>query len=204
MYYRHISDYEHWKQELGKELANYPNAPWIDWQMPFDTVTFTPECFENTYDQNQHLSNYGMVTAAYKLANILKDGNRYDLPDRSKEKEWLADFSGQSHFIFNQPVSATVQNAYRVAKNEKMNDLEVIEMLVTQEKGYDQILMKINKIRQLPQTLHCVLLGELDGQKVQFEIPFTQLQGINPVGFDVYAANIRKDLKIEKIINIQN
>jgi hypothetical protein len=145
-----------------------------------------------------------MVTAAYRLANMLKDGNRYDLPDRSKEKEWLADFSNQPHFILNQPMPANVQNAYQVAKDEKLDDLKVIEMLVTQEKDYDQILMKINKTRLLPQTLHGVLLGELEGQKLQFEIPFIKLQGINPVGFDVYVANIRNGLKVEKIMSIQD
>ncbi|MDR0368353.1 MAG: hypothetical protein LBH82_04340, partial [Bacteroidales bacterium] len=202
--YRHISDYEHWKQELGKELANYPNTPWIDWQIPFDTATFTPECFENTYDKNQHLSNYGMIITAYKLANMLKDSNRYDFPDRSKEKEWLADFSNQPHFILNQPMPATMQNVYQVAKDETINNLEVTEMLVMQEKDYDQIVMKINKNQQLPQTLHCVLQGELAGQKLQFQILFIKIQGINPVGFDVYIANIRNDLKVEKIMSIQH
>jgi hypothetical protein len=204
MYYKHISDYEHWHKELGQEFAKYPQAKWIDWQMPYDTTAFTPECFENTYETNQHLSNYGMMVTAYKFASILKEGNPYNLPDRSNEKKWLNDFSNQPHFIYNQAMPAGMNNCYQVTKEQQIGDFKIKEMLVQQNRDYNQILLKIEKKDNLASNLNATLLGEYQNKKMLFPIQMQKIQGVNPIGFDVYTTSIGKDIKVEQIMNIQS
>ncbi|GHT01737.1 hypothetical protein AGMMS49525_03340 [Bacteroidia bacterium] len=90
MYYKHIAHYEVWKAGLNEELQKYPATKWLDLQSPYDAKIYTPEAFENTYDANQHLSNYGMMITAYKIAEYLN--RQYSLPDRSQQQVWLTDF----------------------------------------------------------------------------------------------------------------
>jgi hypothetical protein len=200
MYYKHISDYEQWQKTLGEELKKYPQAQWFDWQMPYDTAFFTPEAFENIYESNQHLSNFGMEIAAYRLAEILQKNYAGIFPDRSNEKIWLSDFYNQPHFLYNQPVLDEIPNCEQIAKNVKINGLLIKEMLVQQYQNFNQLILKTEKRADSSSVLNVRLKLQFQNQTATANVQMTKNNRILPPQHDVYFATINKDVKILEIV----
>lgn len=65
----------------------------------------------------------------YKVADFLYK-NGYELPDRSKEEKWIADFRGQHHYIFNQNVPLSLAGYTSIMKGKPVGKFRVREMLV--------------------------------------------------------------------------
>ncbi|GHT76975.1 hypothetical protein AGMMS50262_16820 [Bacteroidia bacterium] len=196
MYYKHIYDYEHWKNVLAEELKKYPDAKWIDWQMPYDTTTFTPEIFENTYEANQHLSNFGMTVTAYNLADFLLQNNPYHLPDRSQEPQWIADFKNQPHFIFNQNVPSGMSGYYIVAKEKKADKFFVKELSVQQNQNHDRIFLKVENRPDLPPTIVAEFVIQYQNQEMTAPIQMQTFREVSPILHKLYIADIRKEVKV--------
>jgi len=106
MYYKHIHNYDSWEIRLKEELQKYPNHKWLNLQAPYDTVIYTPDKFEDTYTENQHLSNSGMIVTAYKLSEFIENNYPNLLPDRSKETAWINDFKTTDYFAYNQNITS--------------------------------------------------------------------------------------------------
>jgi hypothetical protein len=202
MYYKHISNYEHWKKELGKELAKYPQAHWLNWQMPYDTLYFTPEAFENTYDGNQHLSNYGMEIAAYRLADFLQKNYTGLFPNRTVENAWYTDFYNQPHFLYNQPVPAQMPNCYVVAKNVNINDLEVKELIVQQFRDCNQIILKTEKRVDLPPVLNVMLKLQIQNQIASVPVQMERTSRVSPPQHEVFFATVRNDVRVIEMVEM--
>ncbi len=133
MYYRHITNYEIWKEKMTKYiLRSYANR-WLDMQMPYDTSMFTTECFENTYKGNQHLTYRGSLIATYKLANYIKHELQVDLPYRGNDPEWRNMFYGEEGYFENFPV---------------MPHDNVNQLLATQVKGTNVTVSEVSLIRR--------------------------------------------------------
>lgn len=45
--------------------------PWLDLQQPYDTATFTPDCFEDNYTKTTHMSYRGSLLASELLGQFL-------------------------------------------------------------------------------------------------------------------------------------
>jgi hypothetical protein len=203
MYYKHISNYDKWKDVLNEELKKYPTTQWIDWQMPYDSARFTPEAFENTYENNQHLSNYGMTVTAYKLADFLVDNKAYNLPDRSKEAQWIADFKDQPHFIFNQNLPANMTSEYySVTKDKQINGFLIKELLVQQNKDHNMVILKTEKRPNMPSSIDVVLKCQYNAQTMFIPIKMNSSGIIFPPRHNVYTMAVVKDLKVLDIGNI--
>jgi hypothetical protein len=202
MYYKHISHYEQWKTALSEELKKYPAAQWIDWQMPYDSTCFTPEAFENTYESNQHLSNYGMSVAAYKLAGFLMDGNPYNLPDRSKESVWIDDFKSQPYFIFNQNLPPNMPGYYPVTRSKQIGGVRVKELLVQQNRGHNNIILKLENSYHLPPSINTVLKIQYQNQTILASLQMSSSSSINPPHCKVYMVSVKSDVKVLDIASI--
>jgi hypothetical protein len=196
MYYKHISHYEHWKTTLGEELKKYSTTQWINWQMPYDTACFTPEAFENTYELNQHLSNYGMSVTAYKLAGLMVNKNPYNLPDRSKEPQWIADFKNQPHFVFNQNLPAGTTGYYLVAKNRKINGLTIKELVVQQNKDHNMIILKVENHPNISSSIDVLLKCQYQNQTTIVPIRMNTSNNVFPPRHKVYIASVTNNLKV--------
>jgi hypothetical protein len=196
MYYKHIYDYKHWKNVLAEELKKYPDVQWIDWQMPYDTTVFTPEVFENTYEANQHLSNFGMTVTAYKLADFLLQDNPYHLPDRSQEPQWVADFQNQPHFVFNQNITSEMAEYYVVAKNKQANKFFIKELAVQQNSNHDRIFLKVENRPNLPPTIVAEFVVQYQNQVITAPIQMQIFREVYPIRHKLYVADIRKDIKV--------
>ena len=132
MYHKHVSNYSAWKKTLNQELKKYTKAKWLDLQAPYDSVLFTPDMFENTYAENQHLSNAGMTASAYKLAQYIFGNYPKLLPDRSQDKKWIDDFSTTDYFIYNQYVPVGIPGFLSIIKNKQIDEFYIKELAIIQ------------------------------------------------------------------------
>jgi hypothetical protein len=202
MYYKHIHDYEHWQAVLSEELKKYPDSKWINWQMPYDTTTFTPEVFENTYETNQHLSNFGMALTAYKLADFLLQNNSYNLPDRSKEKQWISDFSNQPHFLYNQNLLSGTAGFYEPVKDKQLDNYHIKEIIVQENKESNHVILKVQNPNDLGTTINVALKMQFQNQIINAPVQMYGVKGVFPSEHKVYAVDLKKDFKILDIVEI--
>ena len=200
MYYKHIDNYTAWKNTLNEELKKYPTAQWLDLQEPYDSLIYTAEAFENTYESNQHLSNLGMVYTAYKLADYLK--KHYQLPDRSKDSVWISDFKGTDHFIFNQDIVEGI-GCTSVVKDTLVGNFHVRELLIRESETSNQVILKIDNAPELASTLNVVLRVEYNKQQFLIPINLHSFKEVSPPHYKVYAANLVKEVKVVGISKIQ-
>lgn len=69
MYHEHVSDPLEMKKVLSEVVGD---SPWLYMQDHQFDVIFTPACFEDTYNANQHLSMDGATAATFFLAKFLQ------------------------------------------------------------------------------------------------------------------------------------
>lgn len=68
MYHEHVKGAEAWHNNLQPLIGD---TPWLDLQMPGFNDYFTPDCFEDTYDENQHQSGKGAVLTTDMLIKFI-------------------------------------------------------------------------------------------------------------------------------------
>ncbi|MDR3329384.1 MAG: hypothetical protein LBS63_04680 [Prevotellaceae bacterium] len=201
MYYKHVDRYDAWQATMGEALQKYPNAAWLDLQQPYDTLLFTKEAFENTYESNQHLSNLGMTYVAYKLAAYVHEN--YELPDRSKEAAWIADFKSTDHFVFNQNVAAGTKDWVAIVRDLALGALHIRELLVKEVEGANQLIIKIDNNPSLLSSIQVVLELEHQNQRITAPIEMFPFKEVFPPSHKVYTANLRKDVKVLGVVSLK-
>ncbi|MDR1198657.1 MAG: hypothetical protein LBK94_06550 [Prevotellaceae bacterium] len=195
MYYKHIDSYPQWKATLNEELQKYPEAQWLDLQLPYDSLSYTKEAFENTYDKNQHLSNTGMYITAYKLADFLFQNN-YSLPDRSKENVWIADFKSQYQFVYNQDAVAGMAGCTSVLKDKYIGNLHIKELLEIQGDKTKTAVLKIENNQELLSSIAVTLLLQQNNNVFNRSITMYSYSSVNPPLHKVYFVNLPNDVKV--------
>lgn len=73
MYHGHIAHPEALHANLAPVIGNYP---WLDLQNPAYNDFFTPDCFENTYNANQHQTSTGAYKTSVLLARFILNDSR--------------------------------------------------------------------------------------------------------------------------------
>jgi len=203
MYNKHLINYDKWKSTLKKELVKYSNAKWCDLQMPFDTLKYTPAMFENTYSQNQHLTNQGMIVTSYKVAGYINTNYPNLLPDRSKDPEWVNDFMNTPHYIFNQEVPKRLADYTATIKNKTVDKLHVKELIFKQLKEATRYFLKIEKTQNLPAQITVQYRVEMQGAIIMADVKMFRINEVDPVKHDIYVADLRKDVSIQEIEHIR-
>lgn len=69
MYHEHVSHAEAWHDNLKPVIGK---NPWLDLQRPVYGAFFGPECFEDTYNENQHQSVEGAVRSTQFLCKFIQ------------------------------------------------------------------------------------------------------------------------------------
>jgi hypothetical protein len=203
MYYKHIDDYPIWQSTLRKELEKYPKSKWLDLQMPFDTLIYPPKMFENTYEQNQHLSNEGMIATAYEVATYIDEKYPKLLPNRSIQQEWISDFMNTTHFVFNQDIPSNLTGYSSIVKDKKINKFYVRELGIKNSNESNQIILKIEREENLPNELTIQCKIEVQGSTMIADVKMFKIQGINPPKHDVFVNNLRKDIIVKEIMSLK-
>ena len=204
MYYKHIKDYDLWKTTLNEELNKYPEAKWLDLQASYDTLIYTPDMFENTYEANQHLSNLGMTVTAYKLAEFIRNNYPDLLPDRSKDAKWINDFKATDHFAYNQYIAAGMTDFSSIVKDKQVGNFYIKEFARQDNKDSEHLILKVKNRDNLPNNLTVQCLVTMQGTNLIAPLQMVSVKEIFPPQHKVYIANIRKDVTINGILTITN
>ena len=69
MYHEHVSGAEAWHENLKPLIGE---TPWLDLQLPGFDSYFGPDCFENTYSENQHQTGRGALRTTTLLIRFLQ------------------------------------------------------------------------------------------------------------------------------------
>ena len=202
MYYKHVSNYAVWKETLNEELQKYPNSKWIDLQKDYDTIIYTPDKFENTYEQNQHLSNIGMVVTAYKLAEYINNNYPNLLPDRSKDEKWINDFKTTDYFAYNQDVVAGMKDFSSVMKDKQVGNYHIRELAMQENKESNRLILKIDKQENLPDTLTVQYNVTMQGNNFTAPLQMFSVRDIFPPRHKVYVVDVKKEAKVNDILQI--
>lgn len=125
MYEKHVKNYDSWKKELSK-LIKPTNKKWLDLQLAEEVTNFTPEHFENTYNDNQHLTYKGSLKATYKLADFV-DQN-FSLPSRADESSWHDLFYGEEGYFRHFPPKKKDKKSKLVNENVNLNGVTAADI----------------------------------------------------------------------------
>jgi hypothetical protein len=203
MYYKHIDNYPIWKTTLNKELEKYPKAKWLDLQMPYDTLIYKPEMFENSYAQNQHLTNNGMIATAYKVATYIDKKYPNLLPDRSQQLGWISDFMYTPHFWFNQDIPINLSGFYSILKDKKVNNFYVRELGMQNSKKSNLLILKIDRKAKLPNELTVQYKIEVQGKLIIADVKMYKIKEIHPPKHEVFVNNLLKEVIVKEIVSIK-
>jgi hypothetical protein len=139
MYEKHIKDYAAWRDKISEILDAYP-AGWLNMQSPYLKDVFTPMCFEDTYNINQHMTFQGSLIATYMLANYIKEQGIL-LPERKEEQQWFSMFYGEEGYFENNSPHPNDKRYKVLGKDVKLGDLTLSELLVfTAQDGKSTVL----------------------------------------------------------------
>ena len=91
MYPEHVKNYPVWQQRLGAHLKGL-SPYWLDLQAAQVTDStlrslYTTAAFQDTYGDNQHLTNYGMAVTGSVFAQYITH-IMPDIPDRKNDPQW--------------------------------------------------------------------------------------------------------------------
>jgi len=208
MYYKHIANYSAWKDKLSLILGDYANNNWFDLQDSSGYNGFTVECFENSYELNQHMSYTGSMMATYKLADYISDQKSIVLPDKRNDELWRKLFYGEEGFFENNtPNPDDTINIILYSKVEHPADTGIIlEILHLKDTATNYIVAKIpaeyQNIKNLRDRVLNMLISYKD-DKGYVKASFVDLY------FDKFHStktrlNFKQKLKPYEILQINN
>ncbi|MCL2436271.1 MAG: hypothetical protein FWD09_09090, partial [Lentimicrobiaceae bacterium] len=196
--------YDVWRTTLNEELQKYPNAKWFDLQMDYDTLLYTPNMFEDTYEKNQHLSNLGMMVTAYKLAEFINNHYPDLLPDRSKDLKWIDDFKTTDHFAYNQDIAEGMTGFSSIVKAKQAGNFYIKELALQENAESNRLILKIEKHENLPDVLTVQYNITMQNRNFIAPIQMYLMKEIFPPGHKVYISDIKKEVIINELLNIIN
>ncbi|MEI7596154.1 MAG: hypothetical protein WCK02_10440 [Bacteroidota bacterium] len=144
MYEKHIKNYSAWKNTLKEKISSV-NAPWIDLQEADNYKGFAEDCFENTYNFNQHMTFQGSLVASYKLASFIEDQFPGFLPFRKNEPDWFRMFYGRYGYFENNSPAPNDPNNFTIMKMAKFDSLKVIAVEYLTENDPATMLVKVKR-----------------------------------------------------------
>ena len=193
MYHKHVHNYEPYKEKV-LEIIGDKQVHWLDLQLPYDTIAFGPECFENTVADNQHMTLQGSLVAAYKLANYIQEKLPEALPDRSSTLAWKKLFyASGGYFESNSPEDDGVSKV--LLKNTVTPSGIAIKEIdfVPQEGGAKRLLVKVEKPADATndksfeqQKLIVFVEASLNGQSLEIPIEVQTTLAYQPVNHVLY------------------
>lgn len=205
MYHKHFSDYILWHNELAKIIEPL-NVKWYDMQLDYDTATYTTECFENTYDFNQHSTYKGSLVTTYKLANYIHDSMDITLPNRSDDPHWNQIFYDQEGYFFNHSPNEQDTIRHIIAKDQKVGDLFVKSLFWEEESQSKKITLMIQKndLTKNSDSVTIFLNGKMNGSVVlNANIPAAKVYKIDPVFHNLYLVNIIKEFDPDSLVAVK-
>ncbi|GHT01742.1 hypothetical protein AGMMS49525_03360 [Bacteroidia bacterium] len=204
MWHKTFSHYDEIQKSMEDEIyKKFPQAKVLDLQLPYDTLLFTSNAFNDEYSSWQHTSGYGMQIIAYKLSDFLLKNYASILPDRSKDPRWIADLEDHFSFVYNQDVPPTSVKYRSILKDKAVGSERIIELAEQHNEDHKSLILKIAKPSALAPTFTLVCLAQYENQRVAVPIPVQSYMDVFPPRHNLYFANIRSDVQILDVITIE-
>ncbi|MDP4238009.1 MAG: hypothetical protein Q8904_00870 [Bacteroidota bacterium] len=190
MYYRHVKDYQLVKSKLSTELARY-NPLWLDLQSPYDYKAFTPDCFENTVKENQHMTYHGSLVAAYKLAHFIKETCSDVLRDRSNEISWKQLFYANDGYFENHSPENDGVNRILLKKSKSQDGISINEIDLIQQQGGYSLLVKADKQNNpnlYSKTVQVLVEANVGGKQIIAPVEAEISKGYDPLNHYLFSS----------------
>ena len=200
MYPLAFEDYDYLKKVDQDFIDEFPKAKWLDLQQDCDTTIYTRDAFNNEYGGWQHNTYTGMVLNTYQLCDFISKNYAGLLPDRSSDKGWIANFSKDDNFIYNQPVSEDGMDCHILAKDVDMNGIHIRECFIKEGKDNNIMVLKADNPQELPAKLGVVVRIADNNQLARVDMNATPT--INPPQYKVYTTGLIKEAKIGDVVAI--
>ena len=205
MYHEHIKDYSHWKNTLGKLILPYTDK-WLDLQHPYDHQLLGPECFEDSYATNQHITYQGSLVCSYLLAKYIEDNYKGKLIRQDKNPRWHQLFYGEEGYFENYPPHPQDRNNTILLKDTIIDSIRIKEVDLLKNKQYQMLLIKISNQQQIPEILNSRLKLMItikqnnEYHQTEVEIPYDRLH--MTLKHHLYSITFRPDIHITDISQI--
>lgn len=146
MHEKHISNYEVWNDKLAEILNKHQNK-WLNLQKRPGYDGFDAYAFENTYEENQHMTYNGSLMATYKLAHFIEDSLNANLPERKKEEKWHTLFYGDEGYFENFNPNSSDKNNKIIVSDTLLNGFKINTCLWLDiaNKKHNKIFLKVDK-----------------------------------------------------------
>lgn len=195
MYELHIGNYDDWWAEQAKAITP-TEKNWYNMQRPYASG-FRLDCFEPTYDRNQHLTIQGSIVATYKLAHYISEHLDINLPDRSKDSKWVDLFYGKDGYFENHTPREDDPERRLIAKDIVLDNEHIIDSF-QDKRGW--FFVKLDHDTSRPEDI-LVLAELLDGdEKVIGIVDMSVSRGLDPVNNRLYVARMRDNVQILRLI----
>lgn len=206
MYSEHVTNYDSWKSSLEKVLAQY-SCPWLDFQQLYDPTLLTPECFEDTYAINQHLTYHGSLVCSYKLAEYIEQNLGTTLKRQDSKTKWHNLFYGDEGYFENYSPRPDDTNNIILLKNTTLNNIPIKEIDLIKHKEYQTILLKIENSSFDTIDLHraqlrMVVRIKQGEQYFVTEIITSYDLAHMTLKHHLFQVNLRPDIDIIEVLNV--
>lgn len=197
MYERHIDHYDVWRDEQSRAIIPTGKA-WYNLQMPYLASVFDSDCFESTYEKNQHMTIYGSILATYKLAHYITDVLKVDLPDRRNEKGWIDMIYGKDSYFENLSPRSDDPDYRIVVQDTVMGNEHILECL---QKSDGRFYIKMDNNTTLPDRIGLVAEAIFEGERGIGGLD-VMLSGVHdPVHHKLYMARLNEGVTITRLVD---
>lgn len=205
MYYQHVKNYEQWRNTVAN-LIEPTGCYWLDLQSPYDTVAFNRDCFESTYDKNQHMTYLGSVTCAYKIAQYLHS-LPIELPKRYETQHWNDLFYGEEGYFENYPARPNDTTNILICKDLTKNSITIKDAMLQKGEGNSRLLVKVSDDkasgRTLDTRLRLTARCRFQGHEIVTFFDLFYTKPYDPIGHSLYSISLLKGVEVLEILDAQ-
>lgn len=204
MYYKHVKNYDAWKKTVA-EVINPTGAHWLDLQSQYDTTLFDRNCFENTYNENQHMTYSGSVACAYKIAHYINALN-IDLPKRCLTQHWNEMFYGEEGYFENYSSKKSDTTNILVCENLNFDDIKVKDCICKKAEKNNLLMIKVAKDENAPllsDMVSVVALAKYEGQEIVAQFECGRAMEYDPLHHYIFRTGLLPGVEILEIKNIK-
>ncbi len=150
------------------------------------------------------MSNLGMAVNAYKLAEFIDKNYPNLLPNRSNDAKWIADFCSTDHFAYNQNIPDGMPGFLPVVKNKQVGNFHIKELIIQEGQESNRLILKVEKQDYLSNMITVQYNISMQGHNFIAPLQMFNIKEIFPPRHKIYVGDIRKDVKVNDLINITN
>lgn len=205
MYHQHIKNYSHWKKNLGKLILPYTDK-WLDLQEPYNHQLLGPECFEDSYSTNQHITYQGSLICSYLLAKYIEHKFKGELIRQDKNPRWHQLFYGDEGYFENYPPHPQDKNNIVLLKDTTINSLSIKEVDLLKNKQSQSLLIKLSNQQSIPDIINSrlnlvvTIKQNNEYHQIKVGVPYDRLH--MTIKHHLYSINFRPEVYITGINDI--